>query len=430
MKIIISNIVTLNMGDAAILRGEIKILKKVFGPHTEFVIYDSQPEISKKYYPDLNFRKMIFLTLPLSLRRIPYLGNFLVYISILFYCIAALMLRFNMEFLAKLLAPQAVLNALNDYRSSDLVVSTGGTILVENYDLKPRWFDFFLTLILDRPLVLFTQSLGPFRKPANKFLAKLIFNRAVLIFLRDARSKKHLIDIGIKSSKMFVCADAAFAFVDPKSLLERMRRPFNFAENIKIAISVREWSHFKKIDPAMGRRRYIESIKDLCAFLTTSFKAHITFLSTCQGIPEYWTDDAKFAAEIINSLPDDVRSHVDLNSEFHNPQEMIELLKKYDVTLSTRLHMGILSFCAGTPSMLIAYEFKSKELFKRLNLSNFSLDIEDLDSEKLIESINLFIQSLPTIRSNLFSSIEKEHSKAFLAAKIMKPIFLSDPSLL
>ena len=60
MKILITNTVSLNGGDSAILEGILRLLRMNFGQDTEFIIYDNQPEIARKYYPDLKFRKLIY----------------------------------------------------------------------------------------------------------------------------------------------------------------------------------------------------------------------------------------------------------------------------------------------------------------------------------------------------------------------------------
>jgi colanic acid/amylovoran biosynthesis protein len=420
MNIVISNIVTLNMGDAAILRGEMRILKHTCGQNTRFVIFDSQPDASKKYYPDLTFRKMLYLRLPHAFARVPVIGNLVSYLGMFRLCTGALALRFNAHAIAEWILPKAVYNDLCEYHSADLVVSTGGTILVENYDLTPRWLDFAVTLILNKPLVLFTQSLGPFRKPLNKFLAKLIFNRAEVIFLRDDKSRNHLVDIGITSRNLYVCADAAFAFVDPCRLKEGDLREEQSVRGFNVAVSVREWRHFKTIDPTLGIMQYKSAICALCHYLVGRYHARVTFLSTCQGIPEYWTNDATFAADIIATLPADISARVELNDRFHRPEEMIDLLRDFDFVISTRLHMGILSLCAGTPVFSFAYEFKTKELFKRLNMPQFALDIEQLNDTKVTERLEQFIQSMPAMRKQLVADVAQQRKLAYRAKRILK----------
>ena len=64
---------------------------------------------------------------------------------------------------------------LLEYKTADLIVSSGGTYLVENYSLAARIFDYQLSLYLDRPLVFFTQSLGPFSNSGKSRRATAYF---------------------------------------------------------------------------------------------------------------------------------------------------------------------------------------------------------------------------------------------------------------
>ena len=420
MKIIISNIVTLNMGDAAILMGEIETLKRAFGPDTRFVIFDAQPEATAKYYPDYSFRKQIYLKLPGVYRRVRFIGHAALYLSMIWLCLGALALRFKAKKVARFIIPKSIFEDLAEYYSADLIVSTGGTILVENYNVKSKIFDFMLTLLMGKPLVLFTQSLGPFHKKMNRFWLKLIFNRARLILLRDQKSKQHLIDIGVDPSNLFVCADAAFVLADKDALTTSRMRLDDRRQSTKVAISVREWPFFKRIQPEAGIERFINSMRDLCVHLVQHHGAKITFLSTCQGVPEYWMDDAKFASKIIDRLPIDIRAHVALNDQWHSPQAIMKLLKQFDWAISTRLHMGILSLCTGIPVLSIAYEFKTKELFKRLDIPEYVLDIEEMEPDDLIKRADEFIDSLPGITRPLFEAVEREHMRAIQAEHILK----------
>ncbi len=61
--------------------------------------------------------------------------------------------------------------ALRAYLAPDVVISSGGTSLVEHYTLFRRWASFEFAFAAGRPLVLFTQSLGPFARPTNRRLA-------------------------------------------------------------------------------------------------------------------------------------------------------------------------------------------------------------------------------------------------------------------
>src|SRR5262249_26086042 len=58
MRVVITNVVALNGGDAAILLAAIQVLRAAFGADTQFVLFDSQPEVAERLYPELEFREL------------------------------------------------------------------------------------------------------------------------------------------------------------------------------------------------------------------------------------------------------------------------------------------------------------------------------------------------------------------------------------
>ena len=425
MKILITNIVTLNGGDAAILFAEMDLLRAAFGKDTEFVIYDSQPEVASRYYPHLSFRKLIYLNLRVLKRvsRIRFLGRLLHYTKLsLFYFSAWCWIR-NMYFFPKLLLTKEEQRDLAEYSSADLIVSTGGTILVENYNLNSRIFDYRVSLLMRKPLIFFTQSLGPFLIPYNRKYFARIFGKAILILLRDIKSKENLMELGLNNSNIHVTADAAFALGDAAKIENSRKATSNFSAYPKIAISVRYWRHFKTLSPDVGRNRYYQALGALTVHLVHKHNARITYISSCQGIPAYWADDSKIAMQIIRSLPLSVQNSVRVNRDFHNPKDLVAILQNYHFVISTRLHVAILALIVGIPVLPIAYEFKTHQLFKRLGQACCVQDIEKMSSESLIRSVDTFIDSLPEIRSALFGEVEKERQRALGTVGIVKRAF-------
>src|SRR3546814_14518787 len=92
-----------------------------------------------------------------------------------------------------------------------MVVSSGGTYLVPHYRLMPKLLDFLVVLALGRPLVLFTQSLGPFHGVGQRCLLRRVLSRAPLILVRDELPLGHLRRLAVPSDVALVCADTAFA---------------------------------------------------------------------------------------------------------------------------------------------------------------------------------------------------------------------------
>ncbi|MEO1375906.1 MAG: polysaccharide pyruvyl transferase family protein, partial [Cyanobacteria bacterium J06635_10] len=292
-----------------------------------------------------------------------------------------------------------------------------------NYPLNGRIFDYQISLLMQKPLVFYTQSLGPFFQNKYKYIFPEIFNRSLLILLRDEASFKHLQDIQVDINKAFISSDVVFAFTEG---LEQENH-FNVDSignfPLKIAISVRNWQYFKTTDTQTGMNMFRKSLSAMTEYLVEKHNAEITYISTCQGIPEYWNDDSKVALEIVESLPIEIQKKINVDRNFHPPQELIGILKSYDFVIATRMHMAILSLVAGTAVFPIAYEFKTKELFRRLEIGKWVQDIENIQEKSIISSIQLFIDKLPEIKQKLLIDVKKERERAFESAKIVKTAF-------
>lgn len=420
MKVLITNTVALNAGDAAILQGIIKSLKSVFGDAVDITVYDSQEHIVKKYYPEINFKKLLyfqtnsFLGIRRPVRIFRWLHRMRLKIAIYLW------VR-QYKSITNIFLKKSEQETIKDYSKADLIISTGGTYLVDNYFLTPRILDYELSLSLKRSLVFFTQSLGPFENSQNRKSLASVFGQSKLILLRDKRSLTHLKDLNIENSNVYVTSDAAFTLANTDQLSKAIEN-LSHITRPSVAISVRDWQYFKKIDVETGKRQYIEAIKNLSAHLVREHNSEITFISTCQGISEYHLDDSEIALNIFNQLPEDVQPSVCVNQEFHNPESLSIYIQKFDFVIATRLHMAILSLGSGVPVFPISYEFKTQELFKRLNQQAWIIDIEEIESKMLIEKVNDFMKSIPKFRRELFLGVLKEHNEALKSAKLLKKV--------
>lgn len=405
MKILITNIVTLNAGDAAILYAMIGILRGIFGENTEIIVFDKHGETPHRYYPELDFRKLIFQS-----------GN----TNNPKFRLGRWALKHDLPVLP------GVLNAaerrdLNEYKTADLIVSSGGTYLVENYSMTARIFDYELSLQLGKPLVFFTQSLGPFANEENRQALLPIFNRALAILVRDQRSLNNLVELGVENPNVHLAADAAFALSDPAAL--ESAKVKDLGAPLRVAVSVREWKHFNSIDANEGMQRYRDALAALTEHLVDKHNVQVTFISTCQGMEEYWTNDARVAQTVVDILPERIRSAVSVNSDFHPPAVLANMLRDYDLVIATRMHMAILALGVGTPVLPIAYEFKMHELFEKLGQGRWVQDIETISANTLIETADTFLASLPEIREPLFTAVQKEYESAKASGQLVKAAF-------
>jgi colanic acid/amylovoran biosynthesis protein len=407
MKIVITNQVALNVGDAAILRGILVVLKKAFGDAIDVVVLDAYGAAPQRYYPDLTFKQAYR---PLRGSLWGALLRRLDFAEIVPRSIAWLAADKRWSgFL-----PHGLVGNVDEFRSAQLIVSTGGTYLVEHYKIGAPLLQLSAAVLSGTPTIMFTQSLGPFNAVRNRNWLRKIVPALRLVLLRDQRSLDNLRKAGIPTPQARVVADAAFALADVARLSASAMR--ESSRPLRVAVSVREWMFPNHEKARNAGRNYLATVDAMVRHLVRNENAAVTFISTCQGTPEYQYDDSGVARKIAAIMPEDVRSGVTVDERFHAPEALRDILGEFDLVIATRMHMAILSMCAGTPVLPIAYEFKTKELFDRLHLGEWVLDIDTIEPERGVRTLGNIITSLERVRAEMGQRILQQRDSAFSVA--------------
>jgi colanic acid/amylovoran biosynthesis protein len=421
MKIVITNTTMVNGGDAAIVFSMIDLLRRTFGAETMISIVDTLALVTRRHYPELDVRQAI------GVRQMAADGR----LSRLLSRVSGRLRRMRVEATLALLARGINLSryllgaedyaAFRRYAEAEMVISVGGTYLVDHYDVTPRLLELDVALAHGKPPLFFTQSLGPFQKSGMRSRISRYFSKSPLILLRDERSRHCLDAMGIAEGKLHVLADAVFGIADPNML--RMAGARHHPVR-RVAISVRNWAHFRGQETPAAMASYIKGIAQAVERLIIEHGCEVTFISTCQGIEEYQNKDSLIAEEVVIAMSPDVpRDRVSVDSNFHNPMDLMALLGTYDLVIATRMHMAILALCAGVPVLPIAYEFKTEELFRRLGRGDWVVPIEDVAPGAFADHVDAVLAALPSCRAGLFAAVQIEHERALKAGPLLKTAF-------
>ena len=414
-RVVVTNTVSLNSGDAAILYSLIAAIREAYGNDTDVTIYDSQAPVARRLHPALTFRSHLHSLVtrhgwPWQL--LPQRWN------------ARRLLAGGGRWGSGLLNSSEQ-EALRPWRTADVIVSSGGTYLVEQYDLAPRILDFRMARRLGKPLVLFTQSLGRFRDPVSRSELKETLEYARLILVREPESLDNLHALGISTERTRVVADAAFALADLPALASARERTFP-ERGARIAVSVREWPYFKTKTRVAGMADYSEAVAALVRHLVS--KGHrVTFLSTCQGVPEYWTDDSATAKRILSEGRVALGEQVAVDSQSRTPNELIAELGAFDAVVATRMHAGILALSAGTPVLAIDYEDKARRLFGQLGVPDWSVDIESASPSLLCRTWETFASGVDARRAALLRAVTALAKDARTTAGLLRSAIVGGP---
>lgn len=411
-RVVVVNAVALNTGDAAILKGLVRALRESFGPDLSLQVADDQPEGAARLYPDMEFVPGFDARVPgesglrrsLRRRRLEL----------------AMILMGPRPRLARLVLDRRGREHVDRLAAADAVVSTGGTYFVEHYPIRRRSYELLAARAAGTPTFLYTQSLGPFTQPTTRRLMRAVLGAASGVFLRDERSRDHVLDLGVAGDRVWVRPDAAFVLARPGAAAERDARDGDAPDPSasapdrsasapdpgpprRVAVSVRHWRHFGERGREEGLETYRRSIAAAVRGLHER-GSEIVFLSTCQGVEEYWTDDSRFAQRLVDDLlPGLERVRVD--SAFRPPDELVEELATFDLAIATRMHFAILALCAGVPVVPIAYEFKTRELFAQLDMAPLVTDIGTITPVLLEEAVARATASLSGLRRRIVEAV-------------------------
>lgn len=418
-KVLITDKVILNGGDAAILDGMICGITCEMACDIRLLIHDC--ETTRRFYPRLEALPALEEA---SLAR----GQKAVYAERRLWglkmCLAACLKRLVGSYIVRLGRREK--KVLDAYAECDVVVSGGGGFLTDDYvTLWNKLRAFQVARILRKPVVIYAQSLGPFRRPRSRRLAARELRKAALVTVRDRASFDLALSLGVAEDRLHLTADAAFDLVlDPPQAFEVNDMKSGL---LNIGLSVRAW----KFPAQPGRARqmnaaYQQVMSRLCEHLIARRSARLTFISTCQGVPGY-QDDSKVAQTVVSAVRPELREAINVNTEFHTPRALRELLARFDAYIGTRMHSIILASLSYVPAVGIAYERKTVELFRELGLSDYVLSIEEPVAEKYIEVVDKLLDSRMEVRHVLKQRVLLLMERAHESAALLKELFDRPP---
>lgn len=384
MRIIVENCVFMNGGDSAINIALRQILEETF-PGAELLFADSGHPAINRYYPGFQFIPLPSFVIddapPVRLSRRLF-GNYRKHFEVRSAYLHAQVTAARLLRRAGLPLFTPAMRAIASYLEADLVVATGGTYLLSKYDYGHRILELRKDAWLGLPVVAFTQSFEPF---ADDFRARALaplLDRMAIILVRHETSRAHVRALAERDDHVVPVADSVFALwtPGPVSMAERRARAGRaLGAPLRIAVAVRKLKAYGSREYEEGEATFRASICAAVTALVRERGAEVTFVSTCQGIPEYWTDDSAVAAKFTDHLPEDVRTRVVVDRGFHAPSDLIEMLCGFDGVVACRLHMAILAICANAPVLPVSYEPKFEETFAELGMPGLVTAIGEIE---------------------------------------------------
>jgi len=274
-------------------------------------------------------------------------------------------------------------------KNSDVVILCPGGYFHDFYETGERFYLLKKIISWQIPIYLIGQSVGPFWQEKTIKSVQEIFPKLAIILLREEISKQHL--SFVKNISPIVSQDFAFLLAHkyPALFIEKTNKKIT-----NVGMTFRNWAN--------DGEEIIEKARKFIHFLTETYQINITFISTCQGLPNY-VDDAQFNTQILENQ--NIKTKVLVDKNHYTAKQLIEKLGTFDAVISMRLHGCILSMLAGTPSFCIGYEDKSEGIFNSLQLSEYHVNYT-MEMEDWIKKTQKFFEDYPSLTKDLKQKVE------------------------
>lgn len=279
---------------------------------------------------------------------------------------------------------------------TDLVLSGGGSLLQDV--TSTRSLIYYLSIIiiakiLNKPVMVYANGIGPINKKFNRYLTKFVLNKVDVITLRDEDSKQELCGLGV-SKNVIVTADPVFTLnaVDSIEGQKALKSEGIKLDKPIIGISIRNWKTLSDFE---------NKIAEVADNLINKYNCNILF------IPMQLPNDLL----LIHRVKSHMKNKAYIVSGKYSVQEYIGIIGNLSILISMRLHTLIFAAVQKVPMVGLVYDPKVKSFLNMINQPSAG-SITDLDTQNLYQLIDDIFEKRQSISLSLGEQITELKKKA------------------
>lgn len=383
-----------NKGAAAMLQSGIKQLKERYGERLHITLMSTYPErdrellrIMPENYGFISIEnakpeKLVFLAFPLSI----------------LYGLFGHFLPLKKSFLRN--------NIIRAYSECDMVIDMAGVSFVDSRGFVMNTYAFIcaaIPMLCAAPVCKYSQALGSFRDPYNRFLAKLVLPKMRLICARGEITKNNLAEIGV-TENVRLCADGAFTMSEKSEYTKTVNslcENDSFYKSLPIGISISSVveKHCRKLG-INYKKIMIEFIDRLTV---EGYSVLIIANAAREDSEKPRNNDLPICSEVYAAIHD--KTNVRYYPREFFPEELRLLISRCRALVASRFHamIGALEKCV--PVLLIGWSHKYKEVLDMFGLGGYAADYSELNAEKLYSEFRNLLDNSDEIREKISENL-------------------------
>jgi polysaccharide pyruvyl transferase WcaK-like protein len=272
-------------------------------------------------------------------------------------------------------------------KESDLVISHSDENFKETASLLPlnpiwtvTWWSMLFSRTLDimvarafgKPIVMFPNSVGPFRTWIGVFLSRFSLNECDYLLIRDPVSYRIVGELKIRTPKILTY-DTALLYSSYENESE--------SKFSKPTVGVSPGVYSQSLSKIEVENYLLSHAKALDAIIE-KHKVFVVFLP--HYISGFSDDDLDISMSIVDLMKNKNRTKIITTNSV---REFKLLLDQMDMVISSKMHPAVLAATGYVPIMCVAYDHKQTAFFQRLNMIDCTINIRNVTFESLLSTM-------------------------------------------
>ncbi len=321
-------------------------------------------------------------------------------------------------------ALKSMLSMISRLLNTDIIIDLSGFLFSDKgrkTGILVRGLTILMCKLFRKPVILYSQSFGPFNSKFTRIFCKICLQRANVIVARGKISRSYLYGLGIRKN-VKVYSDSAF-LLEPASQkrLNEILKKENIEKRkgvLKIGIAV-NLRIYERTKGAETENHYVNVMAQLSDFLVKNLNSELVFVpyefpykSAARGY------DDRFIARMIYIKAKN-KHRIQLIENEYDPRELKALTQIFDLFIGCRFHSIVASTSMCVPTITIGWSHKYLETMELLDQAKYVCDYKNLSLNHLTNLVNDALYRRKEIKKELEAKRKEVKNSAFENAKLV-----------
>jgi polysaccharide pyruvyl transferase WcaK-like protein len=285
-------------------------------------------------------------------------------------------------------APLYNKSVLRSIKECDLMVSCSDENFKETASMLPlnvywvftwwsmlfeRSFEILVARMFGKRVVMFPNSVGPFKTMIGRFLSRLALSNCHTVIIRDSVSYGIVKSLNVSSRKLLTSDMALLYETETGPIPEKTNRP-------SIGVCTGVYSH------SISMQEIERYVREHAKALDAAVEKHgfgVVFLPHYISGFEY--DDMAISKLVVENMKHKDHCRI-INAD--SLEEFKRSISQMGIVVSSKMHPAVLAMSSYVPCISVAYDHKQTAFFKDLGLLDFTIPLHKVSSSELLRKID------------------------------------------